>query len=124
MIGVESNMLGVREPPHRLADVSVDSSDTVGPDGKGLSVSPDLSSMPPFLVPERLRNVRRGARGNNALRVFRLGDGAFARAPVGVDLELWPDSEKHGVLQPSRRMALRHFQQALGETQSSWAVEE
>lgn|SRR5215510_4627988 len=123
-VGTAGNMLGAREPPHPLADVHPDPEGNVGPSSKGLSVVPSLSVLPPNLVPERLRNKRPGARGTNALRVFRLGNVSFARAPLGSALELLPTSAKHGVIQPAQPMAVQEYQKELAATQGLWVVDE
>lgn len=123
-VGTADNMLGARVPPHPRADISPDSSGNVGPIGKGLSVAPNFRVLPPALVPERLRDKRPGARGSNALQVFRLGEGPFVRSPVGSSLELLPTSSKHGVIQPVRDTSLNDYQNDLADTQTRWTVDE
>jgi hypothetical protein len=123
-VGTDDNMLGARVPPHPRADVLPDSSGNVGPVGKGLSVAPSLAALPQPLVPKRLRDKRLGARGSNTLRVFRLGEGSFVRAPVGSSLELLPTSPKHGVIQPVKAAPLADYQNHLAATQALWEVDE
>lgn len=123
-VGTDGNMLGARVPPHPRADVLPDPDGNVGPIGKGLSVAPSLRVLPQVLVPERLRNKRPGARGSNNLRVFRLGEGTFVRAPVGDSLELLPTSPEHGVIQPVRTTPLSEYQKHLATTQTLWTVDE
>lgn len=116
-VGTADNMLGARVPPHLRADVHPDPGGNVGSAGEGISVSPSLTALPASLVPERLRDKRPGARGINTLRVFRLGNGAFLRAPLGSALELLPTSPKHGVVQPIRPTPIEDYQQELAATQ-------
>jgi hypothetical protein len=123
-VGPASNMLRARLPPDPRADVHPDASGHVGPTKEGLSVCPSLRLLPPSLVPERLREQRPGARGENALRVFCLGNESFVRAPIGTSLELLPTSSKHGVVQPVRSMPVQDYQQALAATQTLWVVDE
>jgi hypothetical protein len=123
-VGTADNMLGVRLPPHPRADVHPDPSGNVGPVGEGLSVAPNLTALPPSLVPERLRDKRPGARGTNALRVFRAGNGSFVRAPLGSTLELLPTTSKHGVVQPIRPTPIQGYEKELAATQGHWVVDE
>ena len=110
-------MLGVRLSPHPRADVHPDPNGNVGPVGEGLSVAPNLTALPPSLVPERLRDKRPGARGTNALCVFRAGNGNFVRASLGGALELLPTSSKHGVVQPIRPTPIKDYENELAATQ-------
>jgi hypothetical protein len=123
-VGDADYMLGARVPPHPRADIQPDPGGNVGPSGKGLSVAPSLTALPPSLVPERLRDKRPGARGAITLRVFRLGNASFERAPLGSVLELLPTSTKHGVVQPIRPMPLQDYQKELAATQQLWVVDE
>ncbi|MDC3954517.1 hypothetical protein [Polyangium jinanense] len=122
-VGTAANMLGVRVPPHPTPDVHPDSAGNVGPCGEGLSVAPSLAVLPQRLVPARLRDKRRGARGPDDLHVFRLGEASFRRAPVGGSLELQPTSDTHGVLQPLRQTSVAQYQLDLGATKTSWVDE-
>lgn len=123
-VGAADNMLSARVPPHPRADVHPDPGGNVGPVGEGLSVSPNLTALPASLVPERLRDKRPGARGTNALRVFRLGNRSFVRASLGSALELLPTSSKHGVLQPIQPTPIQDYQKELAATQALWVVDE
>jgi hypothetical protein len=119
-VGTRENMLGVIVP----TDIHPDAEGWVTPNGTGLSVGPSLTQLPPGRVPERLRDKRRGARGNNSLLVFRIEMTSFRQAPVGDRLELKPTSKKHGVVQPSRRTLINDYQEDLANTQRLWTVDE
>lgn len=117
--------LGVRVFPDPRPDVTPDSNGDVEPSGQGMSVAPRVVDLPDFLLPKRLRHLYPSARGkNNEHKVFRLGDGLFARAAISAELQLTPDRPSHGVVEPRRRMPIATFQQALASTRSLWLVDE
>lgn len=124
VIGKEANMLGAREPPNSHPDIHPDSTGHVGPNGQGLSVAPSPEALPFHCIPARLRDKYRGARGNNALRVFRLGEAIYSRAPIGKTLELLPTNATHGVIQPKQQMLAQEYQNELAATQHFWVDEE
>ena len=124
MVGTGDNMLRARVPPHPRADIHPDMSGAVASVGEGISVAPGLKELPQVLVPARLREKRPGARGSNALVVFRFGHGPFARCPVGSALELVPTSSQHGVVQPVRPTPIDDYQSDLAATQTLWEVDE
>lgn len=115
-------------------DVTPDGKGEVGPDRfhgesrEGMSVAPDIASLPFNRVPERLLWLRPDARGKDEDRVFRLGSGGFSRTALNDDLEFVPDESErpaeHGVIQPTRVMPIAAYQQALGATQGDWEVDE
>ena len=117
--GSGRDMLGASLPPTIPADISPSSDGMVGPGDSGMSVAPSLRALPPGLVPERLRDLRPGARGRNDARLFRLGDGPFRSAPINADLEQLPTSKKHGVVRPARDLHIDDFQAALAFTRDA-----
>jgi hypothetical protein len=119
-VGHEKNMLGVTLPPADRADVHPDPAGMVVPGNEGLSVAPDLKSLPLGLVPERLRSKRQGARGPDELRLFRLGEGLFQRSDIAQELELQPTSRKHGVVRPRAAMHVDQYQARLADTKPRW----
>lgn len=127
LVGASNRTLGVRVPPDPNADVHPDASGTVGPDGNGMSVGPKLSVLPSFLVPKRLRHLRKGARGNDFDKVFSLGEGPFQASLLDERLELHPDpvpSPCHGVVQPRALVRVGDFQVALAATRGGWMIDE
>jgi hypothetical protein len=53
-----------------------------------------------------------------------MGEGDFVEAPVAPSLQLRPDSEDHGVIEPSEPMALTAYEVALAATRNLWSVDE
>ena len=53
---------------------------------------------------------------------FRFGEGAFEQSGIDANLVLAVSSADPRIVQPSRKMSLRDFQQALANTLHSWAV--
>lgn len=125
-VGVEANKLGVRvAPPGERADVHPDADGKVAP-GEGMSVAPHWKRLPPGLIPERLKEIAPKARGENALKCFRHGQGTFIHGPVAAGLVFAVDQKKktHGIVEPEQRIAVASFQDALAATQSDWQVDE
>lgn len=120
LIGTDRDMLGVVVS----MDVHPDEEGRIEPCGEGLSVAPSLQDLPSFLVPERLRHRRRGARGRKDVKVFRAGATTFRQTTVGERLELVPTSKTHGVVQPRCRTLVDDYQADLAATQPWWMVDE
>ena len=123
-LGDDTNMLGVRIPPHPHADIIPDANNNVRPGIGGLSVAPNWRSLPAFLIPKRLNRIVNKARASNRLRCWRLGDGAFVDGKVADNLILRCDGATHGLIEPASEMSIDEFQQALAETQDSWEIDE
>ena len=121
-VGTDSNMLGVRVPPHPRADVTPDEAGIVRPGSGGMSVAPSWRKLPIFLIPSRLKHLVAGARGADSLMCFQFGEGEFSDSSINSHLILRPNSATHGTVQPSRSMSLADFQQALADTRNSWTV--
>jgi hypothetical protein len=108
-IGPSTRTLGVRpgiDVPARI------STDIVRPDQGGLSVSPD--------DPINLPYFRRPAEfdGSGKDPVWSILDDE-----LGTVLSYRPDSESpntHGLIEPSRPMTLKEYQEALANTQTRW----
>jgi hypothetical protein len=124
IVGNETNMLGVRVPPHPRADVKPDQNGMVQTGMGGMSVSPGWRDLPPFLIPSRLGKLAPGARGSNKLTCFRFGEGSFGNAPVTQSLTLVVNRPTHGTVQPSRSMPITEFQKQLADTQAAWVIDE
>jgi hypothetical protein len=69
--------LGVRLDNNKDLDVEPDG--TVLVNGKGMSVSPGWRELPLFRIPERLRHIKREARGSNHTFCFHSGTGPFVQ---------------------------------------------
>jgi hypothetical protein len=123
LVGRQPHALGVRvEGEH--ADVNPDNNDQVHPNGGGMSVAPSLRLLLSHLVPRRLRDIVPGARAKDDRFVWSMGDGDFVFAPVAPGLHLRPDSERHGVIEPSGSMELTAYEMALVATRDQWSVSE
>lgn len=88
-------------------------------------MAPDWRALPVHKIPKRLNRALpddRGARGNNSLYCWQMGDGPFVRAPVSAGLQLAPDREHHGVVEPNSSMPIEDFQQNLAGTREAWRV--
>ena len=120
MIGETATSLGVRVP----RDISVDDAGNVHSDSAGMSVAPSLRDLPFYLVPRRLSNLRRGAKGNNNHNVWRHGTGAFIDGAVAEKLVLRVTSDVHGVVAPSETIAFSEYVNALHETREGWLIDE
>ncbi len=92
-----ANGLGVRSGK----DIDVDLDGNVLVNGKGMSVGPGWRELPLFRIPERLRHLKRGARGSNKSFCFRSGTGPFVRGAFADGLTLEPDSPAHGTIAPA-----------------------
>ena len=127
MVGPSSRMLGVRVPPDPYPDILPDTNGDVAPVGQGMSVAPSLRELPPHRVPRRLRHLKRGARGRDDDRVFRMGEGDFKRCAVSDLLQLRPDpveTPEHGVIEPATQMPVPGYQEALAATRDEWSIHE
>ncbi len=120
-VGSASKMLGVRDDGY---DIPIEPNGNVRPHTGGLSVSPDWRSLPPFLVPHRLRTMINSARGSNRLACFRLDVLPFQEVQITELLVLRPNTSEHGTIEPSRDMLLSEFQDALAVTRESWIIDE
>ncbi len=119
--------LGARVPSSSSTpDVTPDGAGQVHPGGGGMSVSPTLRQVPPFLLPRRLKDQLglREAKAPNDWQVFRLGSGLFQEASVGPDLVLRPDRDDHGVIEPARAMSEPDYQACLASSKHAWTVDE
>jgi hypothetical protein len=106
-VGRSARALGVRVD----VDIEPDSAGRVYPNAGGMSVAPDDAL---FLVPHR-RPKELGGTGTDP--VWRFED---AMLPSRVAFR--PDSEKHGVIEPSGRMSLSAYESALTSTRDSWEL--
>jgi hypothetical protein len=123
LVGRYAHALGVRVVGDHV-DVIPDDNGCVHPQQGGMSVAPSLRQLPSYRVPMRLRHLVRGARGNDQHRVWSMGEGDFTEVPVAPGLQLRPDSEAHGVIEPSEPMALMAYEAALAATRNLWSVDE
>lgn len=105
-------------------DIDVGPSDNVLVNGKGMSVGPNWRDLPHHRVPERLRHLKRGARGPSNIYCFRSGSGPFQKETFAKGLMLEPDSSKHGVIAPDHGMSLDDYESALRATRPTWQVDE
>jgi hypothetical protein len=122
-IGSRFGRLGVR-----ATDVPVDAQNNVHPGTGGMSVSRSLRELRPDIIPTRLRKDLglSDARGGDRLRVWRLGTGDFAAAPVSAELALRPDrlGASHGNVEPGRSMPKDTYETALAATRDAWEIDE
>jgi hypothetical protein len=124
IVGSDSNMLGVRIPPHKRPDIFPDADGNVSLGVHGMSVAPTWRDLPPFLIPKRLEHLAPDARGRDELICFRYGDGDFIQSPVTEELFLKPNSPTHGTVQPAYLMSSVDFQASLAATRDDWKVDE
>lgn len=129
-IGNDTCELGVRPPGHPVnADVNVDASGNVVLDGGGMSVFPsivpaDLKRIPKRLIPLRLASKVPGAAGDDDMKIWTTGAGAFASGPMTATLALNVTGRSHGTMCPAQAMSLNDLQTELATTQPDWTVEE
>ena len=128
--GNDTNQLGVRPPGHPVnADVTVDATGNVVLDGGGMSVFPsiipaELKRVPKRLIPLRLANKVPGAAGDDDMKIWTTGSGAFASGSMTATLNMNVSSRTHGAICPAHAMSLNDLQVELARTQPDWAVEE
>jgi hypothetical protein len=126
IVGSNSKELGVRVPPNPNADVDLDGNGHVITNGKGMSVADHWRYMLGHLVPKRLVPICPGATGSNSLTCYKLGEGAFAGAPLDDELVLVLKShDPHtGNVAPSQSVPIQQFQAALAATRTRWQPDE
>ena len=106
--------LGVREPPK---DINVDAAGNVEMNGRGMSVRPTFDDIPLEFIPKRFN---KGGLGENALRVFRYGEGEFKDGPFAAALNLVQDKPNHGNVVPAVLVSLEQFRSDLAATRGGW----
>ena len=125
-VGTDRNKLGARLG----IDVKPDAEGNIRPAGKGMSVNICPCQIPGVILPARLNDIgiKRGAIGNDALKVWSMGSGGFVAGPIAAKLELLPDAKVipayHGVVQPDSVISLDGYQDALADTKDAWLVNE
>jgi hypothetical protein len=119
-IAATARSLGVRVP----TDIAPDEAGDVHPGPRGMSVAPDLVSLPLHRIPKRLAHLRLGAIGPDADVVWSHGEGRFLAGPVAPLLALVPDKPEHGVVGPDGTMRLSDYEAALAATQPGWRRDE
>jgi hypothetical protein len=130
MLGPTATTLGVRLPdpsdPEASPDITPDANGFVSPNTGGMSVSPSQADLPAHRIPRKLRLLYPKASGNNAVRIWSLGEGRFEAAPVNAQLALRPDphNAKHGFVEPSFNVPIASYVAALESTQSQWRLDE
>jgi hypothetical protein len=120
-IAATARALGVR-----ASDIPVDLHGNVSPHTGGMSVSPTWRDLPGFRIPRRLRPFCNKAAGPDDNHCWTIGSGTFQASALTADLDLRPDPLKstHGFVEPSRRMSMATYGQALADTQGEWSVDE
>lgn len=119
-IAATARSLGVRVP----ADIAPDEAGDVHPGSRGMSVAPDLVSLPLHRIPKRLAHLRLGAVGPDTNVVWSHGEGPFLAGPVAPNLAPVPDKPDHGVVGPDATMRLSDYEAALAATQPGWRRDE
>lgn len=106
--GAQGSLLGARPG----VDIVPDPSNLVDGGTGGMSVTPDdPARLPPHARPQRLGGL--GRLPIFGLEMARLGEMLAYRAdPAAAD--------RHGFVEPSRRMSFDDYQAALAATQSDW----
>jgi hypothetical protein len=126
MLGSSATSLGLRLPdparPEITPDISPDDAGVIRPGTGGMSVAPDIASLPPHAIPMRLQPRFRDAVGKNTIRVWRLGDGPFADAPLSGELNLRvdPNRSNHGFVEPARALPVSEYIGAIHRTRDQW----
>jgi hypothetical protein len=119
-IGATARSLGVRVP----TDIAPDQTGHVLFGPRGMSVAPDLVSLPLHRIPKRLAYLRLGAIGPDADIVWSFGQGPFVGGQLAPRLALLPNKPDHGFVAPDTKMMLRDYETALAETQPGWSPDE
>src|SRR4051794_34156891 len=114
-VGPRATTLGVRTVPDETPDLPVDDG-AVRPGTGGMSVAPAWQKLPAHRIPRRLAHMAPGAKGNNSLRCWRIGEGPFEAGRVAPCLALRPDPERpeeHGFVEPHEVMSFERYNEAL-----------
>jgi hypothetical protein len=119
-IGTTARSLGVRIP----TDIAPDETGHVHPGPHGMSVAPDLVSLPLHRIPKRLAYLRLGAIGPDADVVWSFGQGPFVSGPFAPRLTLLPNRPNHGFVAPDTKLMLSDYKIALAATQPGWSRDE
>jgi hypothetical protein len=122
-VGYSAKTLGVRVPPDAKPDLPVEADGSVRPNTGGMSVAPAWRLLPRWRISRRLREKVEGAAGGLDVFCWRMGTGPFVAEPVAAGLQLRPDSESHGTVEPDRPMPLSEYQAALARTREQWVIE-
>lgn len=120
--GAGGNLLGVRIGLHESDDI-VEEDGYVQPGNGDMSVSPSLETLPPHRMPRRLQSPFPEASGSNQLYCWSMGEGDFFACQVAVGLVLRPDPkapERHGFVEPERKMMAAVYQVAVAATRDQW----
>jgi hypothetical protein len=119
-VGPTARTLGVRPG----GDITADENGDVAPGTGGMSVAPSWRQLKLHRIPRRLRHIVPEASGSPQDRCWRMGNGPFKVDNVASGLSLRPDTEIHGVVEPSAVVSLEDFQGALAATQGEWSIDE
>lgn len=121
-VGRGGNLLGVRVGSGETDDIPEENG-CVQPGTGGMSVSPSLETLPPHRLPRRLRSRFPEASGSNRLHCWSMGDGPFVFGGVAESLVLRldpDDPERHGFVEPERRMPVEEYEAAITATRVQW----
>lgn len=124
LIAADKKALGVIVGDSQDADLPVDDQSRVSPQTGGMSVNAAWRTLPYWRIPRRLTHLLPEAAGSNQLYCWRFGEGVFESAALDASLKLRVDHLPHGLVEPTRVMPLRVFEDALGATQKLWTVDE
>ena len=125
-VGDSATKLGIREK-----DLLPDEDGNAQPGQGGMSVVSSIAGLrsrvvrqlfSPNMVPQRLNDLARvpGAMGPNSLHLFRIGEGKFEQGPLTDKLNLVPDHDEHGTVQPTAMMRYMDYKQAVYDTRDLW----
>ena len=125
VIGESASKLGIR-----LKDLAPNADGNAQPGSGGLSVVSSMAGLrtrvaknllPPDMVPRRLADRVPGAIGHQSLHLFGIGEGNFLLGPITDKLNLVPDQEAHGTIQPTVVMPYDAYKNAIVATRNQWA---
>lgn len=110
--GPSARLLGVRPGNTTMPDVAaVNPNDLVYPGAGGMSVAPH----DPMHLLKHRRPASLGGTGHDPVWLIDSED-------LDPDLQFHQDSASHGVIEPSRPITLREFQDALARSRSRWKL--
>lgn len=112
-VGEGGRYLGARHAG-KFRDIDVDEDGMVHPESGGMSVSPP----PPENLPEHRRPPRFGGYGEDPLYELHTDE-------LPPELSYRPDTrdpERHGYIEPARRMTFEGYRRAIHETRFLWRL--
>lgn len=122
VIGAKRDHLGVYP-----GEITKNVDGTVDTSNGGMSVNSVVKRLPLSKLPARLQdfagvNEKYTGAFNPKTELYALEGVEYASVPISAELNLVPQKRSHGVIEPSRRMLLTDYEDALAATRERWVA--